>query len=59
MPRLAEIRKPIVALAVPLLVGFAGRVGLNINDPEVVAAITALLTAAVVYLIPNESGDGS
>jgi len=59
MPRLAEIRKAIVALAVPLLVGFAGRVGLNINDPDVLAAITALLTAGVVYLIPNEPGDDS
>jgi hypothetical protein len=59
MPRVAEIRKAIVALAVPLLVGFAGRVGLDINDPDVLAAITALLTAAVVYVIPNESGDGS
>jgi hypothetical protein len=59
MPRVAEIRKAIVALAVPLLVGFAGRVGLDINDPDVLAAITALLTAAVVYLIPNESGDDS
>ena len=59
MPRLAEIRKAIVALAVPLLVGFAGRVGLNINDPEIVAALTALLTAGVVWLIPNDSGDGS
>jgi hypothetical protein len=57
MPKLAEIRKAIVALAVPLLVGFAGRVGLDINDPEVVAAITALLTAGVVYLIPNDTGD--
>jgi hypothetical protein len=57
MPKLAEIRKAIVALAVPLLVGFAGRVGLDINDPDVVAAITALLTAAVVYLIPNDTGD--
>jgi hypothetical protein len=57
MPRLAEIRKAIVALAVPLLVGFAGRVGLDINDPDVLAAITALLTAAVVYLIPNDTGD--
>jgi hypothetical protein len=57
MPKLAEIRKAIVALAVPLLVGFAGRVGLDINDPEVVAAVTALLTAAVVYLIPNDTGD--
>jgi hypothetical protein len=55
MPRLAEIRKAIVALAVPLLVGFAGRVGLDINDPDVLAAITAVLTAGVVYLIPNES----
>ena len=55
MPRVAEIRKAIVALAVPLLVGFAGRVGLNINDPDVLAAITAVLTAGVVYLIPNES----
>jgi hypothetical protein len=59
MPRVAEIRKAIVALAVPLLVGFAGRVGLDINDPDVLAAITALLTAAVVYLIPNEPGDDS
>ncbi len=40
----------------PLLVGFAGRAGLNINDPQLVAAITALLTAATVYLIPNEPG---
>jgi hypothetical protein len=57
MPKLAEIRKAIVALAVPLLVGFAGRVGLDIDNPEVVAAITALLTAGVVYLIPNDTGD--
>lgn len=56
MPKLSEIRKAIVALAVPLLVGFAGRVGLNINDPQLVAAITALLTALVVYAIPNEPG---
>ena len=56
MPKLSEIRKAIVALAVPLLVGFAGRVGLDINDPEMVAAITALLTALVVYAIPNEPG---
>jgi len=55
MPRFAEIRKAIVALAVPLLVGFAGRVGLDITDPDVLAAITAVLTAGVVYLIPNES----
>jgi hypothetical protein len=57
MPKLAEIRKAIVALAVPLLVGFAGRVGLDIDNPEVVAALTALLTAAVVYVIPNDTGD--
>ena len=56
MPKLSEIRKAIVALAVPLLVGFAGRVGLDIDDPELVAAITALLTALVVYAIPNEPG---
>lgn len=56
MPKLSEIRKAIVALAVPLLVGFAGRVGLDIDDPEMVAAITALLTALVVYAIPNEPG---
>lgn len=56
MPKLGEIRKAIVALAVPLLVGFAGRVGLDIDDPEMVAAITALLTALVVYAIPNEPG---
>ena len=57
MPKLAEIRKAIVALAVPLLIGFAGRVGLDINDPEVIAAITALLTAAMVYVIPNEPSE--
>ncbi len=57
MPKLAEIRKAIVALAVPLLVGFAGRVGLDIDNPEVVAALTALLTAAVVYVIPNAPGE--
>jgi len=56
MPKLSEIRKAIVALAVPLLVGFAGRVGLDLDDPEMVAAITALLTALLVYAIPNEPG---
>jgi len=57
MHRLAEARKAIVALAVPLLVGFAGRVGLDIDDPEIVAALTAVLTAVVVWAIPNEPGD--
>ena len=53
MPRLAEFRKAIVALAVPLLVGFAGRIGLNL-EPPTVAALTTVLTAVAVYLIPNE-----
>lgn len=55
MPRLAEFRKAIVALAVPLLVGFAGRIGLNL-EPPTVAALTTVLTAVAVYLIPNEPG---
>ena len=55
MPRLAEIRKALVALAVPLLVGFAGRVGLDL-EPPTVAALTTVLTALAVYLIPNDTG---
>lgn len=55
MPRLAEARKAIVALAVPLLVGFAGRVGLDL-DADTVAALTAVVTAVVVWVIPNDTG---
>lgn len=55
MPRLAEFRKALVALAVPLLVGFAGRIGLDL-DPPTVAALTTVLTGLAVYLIPNEPG---
>lgn len=55
MPRLAEFRKALVALAVPLLVGFAGRIGLDL-DPTTVAALTTVLTALAVYLIPNDTG---
>lgn len=55
MPRLAEIRKALVALAVPLLVGFAARIGLDL-EPPTVAALTTVLTALAVYLIPNDTG---
>ena len=55
MPKLSEIRKALVALAVPLLVGFAARIGLDL-EPPTVAALTTVLTALAVYLIPNDTG---
>lgn len=54
MPNPAEIRKALIVLVVVPITAVAARIGLNVDDPAVLTAITTLLTAVSVYLIPNE-----
>ena len=47
-------RKALAAVAVPVIVFVAARYGLSL-DVEAVAALTALISGAVVHQVPNVS----
>ena len=51
---LPEIRKAIVALLVPAIVAVIAGLGVDAS-PEVVAAVTSLLSALAVWAIPNRA----
>lgn len=52
MATLTQYNKFFVALLVPVVVQLLGRVGLNLDAAQV-DALTVLITAALVYLVPN------
>ena len=49
-----EIRKAIVALLVPIITALVARVGFNVT-PDVTAALSTILTAVVVWAVPNRA----
>lgn len=51
---LQEIRKAIVALVVPVVVAGLANAGFDAS-PEVVTAVTALVTAVLVWAVPNQT----
>jgi uncharacterized membrane protein (DUF441 family) len=49
----AQRRKAVVALVVPVVVTLAARHGLDLTEAQIMALV-ALLTPAAVYNIPNQ-----
>jgi hypothetical protein len=47
-------RKAIVGLVVPFVTAAAIKVGLDVDDATVTAAVSALVTSLAVYLTPNQ-----
>lgn len=49
-----EIRKAITALVVPIVVALIARTGFDAG-PDIVAGLTAVVSAVLVWAVPNRS----